>query len=101
MRVDNLNGTADSTPRPFPCWLEIDLDAIRANVRQLKRHIGPRTALCAVVKAEAYGLGAVGVAQAAAEAGADWLGVARLQEAIQLRAAGLDLPILNLTFTSP
>lgn len=101
MRVHSSNGQPAPAPPSFPCWLEIDLDAIRANVRQLKRLIGPETALCAVVKAEAYGLGAVEVARAAVEAGADWLGVARLQEAIQLRAAGLDLPILNLTFTGP
>lgn len=101
MRLDSPNGQIGSRPSSFPCWLEIDLDAVRTNVRQLKRLIGPRTALCAVVKAEAYGLGAVEVARAAVEAGADWLGVARLEEAIQLRAAGLDRPILNLTSTSP
>jgi alanine racemase len=80
-------------------WTEIDLAAIRTNTRRMKTRIGGR--LMAVVKANAYGHGAILVAQAAAEAGADWLGVARASEGIALRQAGLMLPILVLGYTPP
>jgi alanine racemase len=77
-----------------PCWLDVDLDAIADNVRALARHVGGGTRICAVVKAEAYGLGAVDVARAALAAGADRLAVARVDEATQLRRAGIRAPIL-------
>ena len=80
-------------------WVEIDLTAIQNNVRQMKALT--QTAIMAVVKANAYGHGASQVAQAAAEAGADWLGVARLDEGLALREAGLRLPILVLGYTPP
>lgn len=67
---------------------EIDLGALRANVRAL-RAAAPTAALMAVVKADAYGHGAVPCARAAKEAGAEWLGTATPQEALALRAAGL------------
>lgn len=70
----------------------INLSAIAANVRKLKSASG--TDLMAVVKADAYGHGLVPVAQAAIEAGATWLGVALLEEALTLRAAGITVPIL-------
>lgn len=66
---------------------EIDLDAVRANVRTL-RACAPRAELMAVVKADGYGHGAVPCARAAREAGASWLGTATPQEALALRAAG-------------
>jgi alanine racemase len=71
----------------------VDLSAIRDNVRTLRRRV-PQDVL-AVVKADAFGHGAVPVARAAVEAGATWLGVARADEALQLRAAGLTVPILT------
>lgn len=71
----------------------IDLAAIRHNVTHLKRLAVP-AALMAVVKADAYGHGAVPVARAALEAGADALGVAHVTEAMALRAAGIDAPLL-------
>ena len=77
-----------------PCWLDVDLDAIADNVRAIARLVGPGTQICAVVKAEAYGLGAVEVARAALDAGARWLAVARVDEAIRLRQAGIRAPIL-------
>ncbi|MBL8057503.1 MAG: alanine racemase [Anaerolineales bacterium] len=80
-------------------WLEIDLEAIRANVRRMAALTGTR--VMAIVKANAYGHGAPAVAQAAAEAGAAWLGVARADEGLALRAAGLGLPILVLGHTPP
>ncbi|EKX68242.1 alanine racemase [Streptomyces ipomoeae] len=67
---------------------EIDLDALRANVRTL-RALAPGAALMAVVKSDAYGHGAVRCARAAVEAGATWLGTATPEEALALRAAGL------------
>ncbi len=80
-------------------WTEIDLDAIRHNLRRMQAITG--TNVMAVVKANAYGHGALAVARAAAQAGAAWLGVARPAEGLELRAAGLELPILVLGATPP
>ncbi|TFC87304.1 alanine racemase [Cryobacterium sp. TMT1-21] len=71
----------------------IDLGAVFANVAHLKSVIGTPH-LMAVVKANAYGHGAVPVARTALAAGADWLGVADIDEALELRAAGIDAPLL-------
>ncbi|GGR15455.1 alanine racemase [Agromyces mediolanus] len=79
------------TERPFREAL-IDLDAVTANVRTLAERLG--TPAMAVVKADAYGHGAVPVARAALAGGAAWLGTADLGEAFELRAAGIDAPIL-------
>lgn len=84
-----------------PAWAEIDLDAVGHNARELKRHIGRRASLLVVVKANAYGHGAVQVARTVLENGASWLGVARVDEGIQLRRAGLVCPILVLGYASP
>jgi alanine racemase len=82
-----------------PTWVEVDLDAIRHNVRTLKPS---GVELMAVVKANAYGHGDVGVARAAVEAGATWLGVALVEEGLALRSAGLtDVPILVLSEFPP
>ena len=75
-------------------WAEVNLEALDANVRALRSHIGPRVRLVAVVKANAYGHGAVPVATAALAAGADGLAVGRLDEAVELRSAGITAPIL-------
>ena len=84
-----------------PTWAEIDLDAVGHNVRELKRHIGRRVNLLVVVKANAYGHGAVQVARTVLENGASWLGVARVDEGIQLRRTGLVCPVLVLGYASP
>ena len=84
-----------------PTWLEIDISALKNNVRELRLRIGPDRLLYAVVKANAYGHGADIVAPAALEAGADRLAVAALNEAVWLRQAGLDAPILVLGYTPP
>ena len=81
-------------------WVEIDLSAIKHNVQELKRLLAPRTELMAIVKADAYGHGAVGVSQAALQAGASWLGVATIPEGIQLRKAGITAPIAILGATN-
>jgi len=83
-----------ATIRQCRAWVEIDLPALQHNVQQLTRHIGPQTALMAVVKADAYGHGAIAIAQAALAAGAQWLGVATVPEGVELREAGLTAPIL-------
>lgn len=75
-------------------WVEIDLDALRHNVRQLRQHIGSGVDLMAVVKADAYGHGAVAIARTALASGASWLGVATVPEGIELRQAGMTCPIL-------
>ncbi len=80
-------------------WVEIDLGALAHNVRQLKIFLAPQTALMAVVKADAYGHGAITVAQTVLESGASWLGVATVPEGIELREAGIKEPILILGAT--
>jgi alanine racemase len=83
-----------------PVWAEVDLDAVRANVRTLAELAAP-AALMAVVKADGYGHGAVPVAHAALDAGASWLGVALVEEGAELRDAGIDAPILVLSEPPP
>jgi alanine racemase len=78
-----------------PAWAEVDLGAVAANVRVLAERAAPAQ-LCAVVKADGYGHGAIAVARAALDAGATWLAVAIPAEGVQLREAGIDAPILVL-----
>ena len=73
----------------------VDLGAITRNIAALRAHVAP-TAVMAVVKANGYGHGAVPAARAAVRGGADWLGVVHVAEALELRAAGLQAPILCL-----
>ncbi|UCF67862.1 MAG: alanine racemase [Acidobacteriota bacterium] len=78
-------------------WVEIDLDALAENVRSFRTRIGSETAMMAVVKSNAYGHGVELVAPAALEAGASWMGVGNLREALELRALiGERSPILIL-----
>lgn len=87
----------EESPQPRQrAWVEVNTAAIQANVRALQRHIGPATQLMAVVKADAYGHGALPVARAALEAGAACFGVATLAEGVQLRRAGISTPVLVL-----
>ncbi|MGW3560251.1 alanine racemase [Streptomyces sp. NPDC000963] len=79
---------------------EIDLGALRANVRTLRARVAPHVRIMAVVKADAYGHGALRCARAALEAGADWLGTATPHEALALRAAGItDVPLMCWLWT--
>jgi alanine racemase len=80
-------------------WAEIDLSAVAHNVRELRRLTSPDARLMAVVKANAYGHGAVETALKALESGADALGVARLDEGIRLRKAGIHAPVLIFGYT--
>ncbi|MFV0128267.1 alanine racemase [Streptomyces sp. HMX112] len=87
------------TPQPLRARAEIDLGALRANVRALRARVAPHAQVMAVVKADAYGHGAVPCARAALEAGATWLGTATPHEALALRAAGIDAPLLCWLWT--
>ncbi|HEX8227798.1 MAG TPA: alanine racemase [Chloroflexia bacterium] len=84
-----------------PLVAEIDLSAIAGNTRAIKSLVGPRCRVLAVVKAVGYGLGAQWVAQAALEGGASWLGVACVDEGVQLRRAGYTGPVLIMSYTPP
>lgn len=75
-------------------WVEVDLGAIAHNVRTLKSRTPPGTLFMAVVKADGYGHGGFEVASTALAAGAEWLGVATVDEAVELRDMGLVAPIL-------
>ena len=77
-------------------WIEIDLNALAHNVKEIKALLSPQTALMAVVKADAYGHGAEIVAKTVLKHGADWLAVATIAEGIELRQAGINCEILIL-----
>ncbi|GAB3272024.1 alanine racemase [Kineosporia babensis] len=81
-------------PPGLPSAAVIDLDAIADNVRALRSH-APKAQLMAVVKADAYGHGLVPSARAALAGGAAWLGTAQITEALALRAAGIQAPVLS------
>ena len=83
-----------------PVWGEVDLGAVRENARVLAALASPAQ-LLAVVKADAYGHGAIPVARAALESGATWLGVALVEEGAMLRRDGIDAPILVLSEPAP
>jgi len=82
-------------------WAEVDLDAIGANTRALKRWVGERVEIIAVVKADAYGHGAIPVARTVLAAGASRLAVHRLGEGNALRQAGIEAPILVMAPLMP
>ncbi|GEJ98359.1 alanine racemase [Streptomyces sp. NPDC003388] len=88
-----MSETVAEPTAPLRARAEIDLAALRANVRVLRAR-AEGAALMAVVKSDAYGHGAVPCARAAVEAGATWLGTATPEEALALRAAGLDTRVL-------
>ena len=80
-----------------PTWAQVSLENLRYNFGVVQRHIGAGITICAVVKADAYGHGAVECARALEEEGAHWLGVTSLDEAIPLRDAGIRTRILLMT----
>lgn len=82
-------------------WAEIDLDALANNYRQARRRIGPAVRYLGIVKADAYGHGAVQVSRRLEELGADYLAVSSLDEARELRQNGIQAPILVLGHTPP
>lgn len=84
-----------------PTWVEISLDALRSNIEQFQKVLPSGMKQMAVVKADAYGHGAVEVAKEVLAAGVDYLGVAFFDEALELRNAGITAPILVLGYTPP
>jgi alanine racemase len=80
-----------------PTWAEISLGNLRHNFRVVEQHVGPAVEVCAVVKADAYGHGAVECARALEDEGVRWQGVTSLDEAIPLRDAGIQGRILLMT----
>ena len=84
----------------FRTYAAVDLDAIENNLSQLKAKAGKDVLTLAIVKADAYGHGAVGVATAIQDK-VDYFGIAELMEAVELREAGVKKPVLVLSYTSP
>lgn len=84
-----------------PTWVEVSLDAIAHNVGEFRRALPAGKHVMAVVKANGYGHGAVEVSREALRAGAAYLAVAFLDEAIQLRQSGIDAPVLVMGYTPP
>ena len=82
-------------------WAEIDLSAAAHNLSEIRRRIGTKPKLCCVIKADAYGHGAIRLAKEYEALGADWLALSNIEEAIQLRRAGITLPMLVLGYTPP
>lgn len=82
-----------------PVWCEIDLNSIAHNCKQVSQLVQPQTQIMAIVKANAYGHGAIPVATTLLAAGAHYLGVANQKEALELRQAGITAPILILGYT--
>lgn len=100
----SLNADAQalvSAPPIQPSWVEIDLDALAHNVRRIKEMIGEKVSLMSVVKADAYGAGAVAASRTALLNGAAYLAVASISEALELRSAGITAPILTLSYVPP
>ena len=80
-------------------WAQVDLDAAAYNMQHIRRLVGAHTMIMAVVKADAYGCGAVAMARVFLQNGADQLAAACLDEAVELRRAGITAPILVLGHT--
>ena len=80
------------------CWAEIDMDAVCGNFRSIRAFVPKEKKLMAVIKADGYGHGSVPIAEAL-EGEADFYGVAMLDEAVELRQAGIKTPILILGYT--
>jgi alanine racemase len=80
-----------------PTWAEVSLTTLRQNFRTVQKHVGASVTVCAVVKADAYGHGAIECSRALEAEGARWLGVTSLDEAIPLRDAGIGANILLMT----
>src|SRR5512136_929251 len=80
----------------YRSWIEVDLDNFIGNLKELKRLIGSRAGFMQVVKADAYGHGAIEISNVALKNGARMLGVANADEGIQLRVGGIEAPIVIL-----
>lgn len=96
---DHLRTTERPMRPVYPSWVEVDATILANNVRILRKLLDDDVTLMAVVKANAYGHGAVVVARTALLNGAGYLGVASMAEALELREAGIDAPILIMSYT--
>lgn len=85
-----------NTFRRRPTWAEIDLDNLAANFNNIRQRVSPAARVMAIVKANAYGHGAIECARRLVNEGAEWFGVALPEEGIELRAAGITQPVLCL-----
>lgn len=95
-------GVEDLQDALRPAWVDVDLDALENNLARVREKLaGSGARVMAVVKADAYGHGAVGVSRALEAAGVDWLGVALLEEGVVIRRAGVEVPILVLGTARP
>lgn len=100
--VEGAPGVEDLEAALRPARVDVDLAALEHNLAQVRgRLAGTGTRIMAVVKADAYGHGAVGVTRALEDAGVDWLGVALLEEGAEIRRAGVEVPILVLGTARP
>ena len=98
--VQRVDGLVARVARPVrPTWVEVDLEAVAYNVRQVKAIVGPDVEVQAVLTGDAYGHGALTVARTALNNGASFCGVASVHEAVELRDGGVDAPILVLGYT--
>jgi len=79
-----------------PCWAEISLSQLKENLGIVRRHVALERKILAVVKADAYGHGAVPCARALEEAGTDALGVASVAEGVELRQGGVRAPVVEI-----
>ena len=107
MIADRFDLCGDLAAWPAPIegrpvkWAEIDAAALAANAAALAAHVGPDVAVMAMVKANGYGHGAVLAARCMLAGGARWLGVSSPEEALQLRGAGVDAPMLIVGWSPP
>lgn len=101
VQMEAAPGVEDLEAALRPAWVDVDLEALEHNLALVRSRLSPGTRTMAVVKADAYGHGAVGVGRALAAAGVDWLGVALLEEGAELRRAGVEVPILVLGTARP
>ena len=97
-RLDDFFFCGDNLIAPH-AWVEVNLKRLNHNLLEVKRIINSNVRMMAVVKANAYGHGMIKIAQQTVKSGADMLGVARIDEGIKLRKAGIDLPVLIFGFT--
>src|SRR3989339_688640 len=84
----------------YRSWVEVDLDNFCGNLKEVRRLIGPDVRILQVVKADAYGHGAIEISNAALKNGASCLGVANADEGVQLRVSGITAPIIILSPTT-
>ncbi len=100
--AESAPGVEDLQAALRPAWVDVDVTALEANLAEIRRRLaGSAAQTMAVVKADAYGHGAVGVSRVLEGAGVDWLGVALLEEGAEIRRAGVQLPILVLGTARP